>query len=99
MSTRKTGRSTATAATLEDDEGQPIVRTGVTDATGQFSIFALVPDAYALGYNGTIELTGHNFVWTAEVTAPTPPTVTVSEGEEVTGVVYAITSAQCVSTT
>jgi hypothetical protein len=90
---------TATAVTLEDDEGQPIVRTGVTDGTGQFSILALVPDSYELGYTGTIELTDHNFVWTANVTTPSPATVSVSGGEEVTGVVYTITNAQCVSTT
>lgn len=83
---------TATAAT-PGDEGETVVRTGITGAEGDFQIHALAPDDYDLGYASEIEFEGAAFLWTASVE---PSEVTVSEGEAVSGVTYTITGASCI---
>jgi hypothetical protein len=83
---------TATAAT-PGDEGETIVRTGTTGADGSFQIHALAPDQYDLGYASEIELEGAGLLWTATVD---PNSVTVGEGESVSGVTYTITAASCI---
>jgi len=85
---------TATAATLLDDEGAAVVRSGVVDATaGTFSIGFVVPDSYAMGWT-EVELGDFKLVWTAEVT---PASVVVEEDADVTGVAYTLTGASCVA--
>ncbi|TVP59264.1 MAG: DUF4382 domain-containing protein [Gemmatimonadales bacterium] len=84
---------TAFAVNLTDDEGSPIVRTGVTDADGNFRIYALAPDDYELSYLGQLQFESDDLVWDAEVE---PFSVTVPEGTEVTDVAYTITGASCV---
>jgi hypothetical protein len=83
---------TATAGSLVDDEGDPVIRTGFTDAEGAFQMLGLVPDTYTLGYMGAVEYEGATLEWTATVQ---PGTADVGEGDEVSGVVYTITGAAC----
>lgn len=82
----------ATAWTLEDDEGDPVVRTGFTTADGTFRILGLVPDGYTLGYVGELEFEGASLHWAATVD---PAEVEVGEGEEVADVVFTVTGASC----
>jgi len=82
----------ATAVTLVDDLMSPIVRAGVTEAGGGFSIDFLQADDYDLGYQGQLDFVGASLVFTADVI---PMQVPVSD-DLVDGVEYTITEAQCV---
>ena len=82
----------AIAQNRTDDEGDPIVRTGVTAADGSFQILGLAPDDYDLGYIDEVEFTGAALEWTAEVE---PTWVEVGEGDQVEGVAFTITAASC----
>ncbi len=82
----------AVAATLTDDEGAPIVRTGFTAEDGTFQILGLAPDQYVLSYIDELELEDAALQWSAGVA---PGQVTVGEGDEVDGVAYTITGASC----
>jgi hypothetical protein len=82
----------ATAATQTDDEGDAIVRTGVTQESGAFTIGALSPDGYDLGYAEEITYGEVKLVWTATVV---PGSTSVGVGEVVDGVVYTISGAVC----
>ena len=83
----------AIATTLVDDQGSPVMRTGVTAADGSFTIHALGPDDYDLGYMGNIQFESDDLVWTAQAN---PALVTVGQGDQVTGIEYTITGASCV---
>ena len=81
----------ATAVTLVDDAGLPLVRTGTTSSDGVFTLGPLAPDAYLLGYFGALELEGADLEFTASVT---PAQALIGE-VGVADVVYEITSAVC----
>lgn len=82
---------TATANTLQDDEMNPIVRTGTTDAAGAFAIDFLQTDTYTLGYQGQLDFEGASLIFAATV----DPTEAVVNQDVVSGVEYTITSATC----
>lgn len=84
---------TATAQALVDDEGNAVVRTGVVDASGDFSIGFLAPDTYTLGF-AEVGLGEVKLVWTATVSLAE---VTVTEGAQIEGVAYTLTGASCVA--
>ena len=84
----------ATAATLEDDAGQPLVRSGTTRSDGSFSIGPLAPDTYLLGYLGELELEAAELEFTASVT----PAQALIAAAGVADVAYEITSAVCRAT-
>lgn len=81
----------ATAQTLVDGDGNPIVRTGSVQADGSFELTFLAPDAYTLGYQEALEFDEATLSFTAEVDTDE---VTV-EDDAVTGLVYTITAATC----
>lgn len=81
----------ATAATLTDDEGAAVVRTGSVDEDGEFEINFLAPDTYTLGYAGSIEFVDYALVFTATV----DPAEAVVADEDVEGVLYTVTAASC----
>jgi hypothetical protein len=82
---------TASAQTLVDGDGAPIVRTGAVDEAGAFAMAFLSADDYTLGYQGELEFEDATLAFTAEVA---PPEVTVAD-DAVTGVEYTITAAVC----
>lgn len=81
----------ATATTLLDGDGLPLLRTGTTGVDGSFIIGPLAPDSYDLGYLGTLELEGADLNFEASVS---PQQVAVTETDAI-GVVYDVTSATC----
>jgi hypothetical protein len=81
----------ATAQSLNDAQGNDVVRTGTVAANGTFAISPVDPDTYTMGFNETL-LGGSKLVWTGTV-APTQ--VTVTAGADVTGVTYTLASATC----
>ncbi len=81
----------ATAVNLVDDMLDPIVRAGVTQEGGAFSIDFLQADDYDLGLLGQVDFTGGSLVFTADVA---PMQVPVND-DVVEGVVYTLTGAQC----
>jgi len=82
---------TATAQTLVDGQGDPVVRTGRVDADGDFEIHFVAADTYTLGYEGTID----HGQWILEFTATVEPAEVTVADEDVKGVVYTITGATC----
>lgn len=82
----------ATAVTLKDDAMMPIVRAGVTEPGGAFSIDFLQADHYDLGYQTQLDFVGASLVFTASVT-PMPQVLV--DDDLVDGVEYTITDAQC----
>jgi hypothetical protein len=82
---------TATAQTLVDGDGAPIVRTGTVDESGAFAMPFLAADDYTLGYQAELEFEAATLAFTAGVV---PPEVSVAD-EAVTGVAYTITAATC----
>lgn len=81
----------ATAVHLVDDAMDPIVRAGVTQEGGAFSIDFLQADSYDLGYLGQIDFTGGSLMFAASVL----PTQVLVNDDVVEGVVYTLTGAQC----
>ena len=81
----------ATAATLIDDAGAAVVRSGEVDGDGEFEIDFVSPDDYALGFDPTVELEGFDLTFEATVD---PASVTVGD-DDVDGVVYTVTGASC----
>jgi hypothetical protein len=84
---------TATLEGVLDGEGQPIMRTGTTDAGGQFQIGFLHAGSYTLGYVGSLNLTSDELVFSATVQ---PGQVTLAGSDE-DGVTFTIQGAQCQS--
>ena len=82
---------TATAVTLEDGEGNPLVLSGEVEADGDFSIDLVPEDSWNLGYLAT-DLGAFELVWTATIS---PASVTVTGDEDETGVVYTLTGVTC----
>ena len=82
---------TATAATLVDDQGNAVVRTGDVEADGDFEIDFVGADTWTLGFMAT-DLGDFELLWTATVA---PATVTVTGDDDVGGVVYTLTGATC----
>ena len=86
---------TATAATLTDDEGNPLVISGVTRPSGVFHLWVPEADSYQMGFLESLELEDGTLVFSAEVD---PAEATVAEGdEEIDGFVYTITEVTCES--
>lgn len=84
--------ATATAASLTDENGDPVVFTDSPDANGALAFEFLEPDSYTMGFTSPLQLTDtHEMVFEASVS---PANVTVSSGDEVS-VGYEITSATC----
>ena len=83
---------TATAQTLVDDEGDPIVRTGVVAANGAFSIGGVGPDTYTLGFQQSFDYGTHTLTFGAAVV---PSQVTVTEDGSVGVAAYTLSSAVC----
>ena len=81
----------ATLMGILDGEGNPIVRSGAVAEDGSFQISFLAPGAYSLGHVAGLTLGDFVLSFTAGVE---PDEVTLG-GEDVTGVVYTIQSAQC----
>jgi hypothetical protein len=82
---------TATAQTLVDGQGDPVVRTGSVDEDGEFEIHFVAADTYTLGYEGTIDYGD----WLLEFTATVEPGEVTVADEDVEGVVYTVTGATC----
>jgi Domain of unknown function (DUF4382) len=83
---------TATAQTLVDGDGQPIVRTGVVHADGTFAMGGLEPDVYTLGYEAAFDFGTDVLGFQATVV---PTQVTVTEGGSAGVAAYTITGATC----
>jgi hypothetical protein len=83
---------TATAQTLVDDEGDPIVRTGVVAPNGAFSIGGMEPDTYTLGFQDEFDYGTHILTFNALVV---PAEVTVTEDGSVVVAAFTLTSAVC----
>jgi hypothetical protein len=83
---------TATAQTLVDGDGDPIVRTGVVAQNGAFTIGGMAPDTYTLGFQQEFEYGTHVLTFAATVV---PDQVTVTEDGSVGVAAYALTSAVC----
>jgi hypothetical protein len=81
----------ATAQTLVDGDGLPILRAAAVAADGSFEFAFLDADDYALGFQDRLEFEGATLEFAAEVD---PETVAIAE-EGVGGVTYTITSATC----
>lgn len=81
----------ATAQSLTDDEGDPIVTTTEVNEDGEFALGFLEPDDYDLGYADPVNFNGAELHFEAEVD---PATVSVSSGGE-EEVEYTIVSATC----
>jgi hypothetical protein len=88
----------ATATTLEDDQQQPIVRTGTTVGEGDrpwstvdFSIGALAPDIYDLGQG---ELEVDLSILTFQ-TAIVPSQADLTQNDLVDGIAYTVTGWTC----
>ena len=82
----------ATAATLLDSDGNSVTRTGSTEDDGTFNIGFLERDDYDLGYDPEIEFADFKLLFSADVE---PASVSVVDGETVSGVAYTITGATC----
>lgn len=91
---------TATASTLVDEEGEPLLFTGSTEAGDDgyaFGIAAMRGDAYTLGYAAETVFDDEMLEWTATVE---PTSVTVgAEGAGPTGVAYTVTGVTCTEVT
>ena len=83
----------ATALTLVDEDGAPVVFSGVTKSQGTFKVKVLEADGYAMGFVEEIEFEGAKLVFVATAD---PPEVTVDEGMPPPEVAYEITLATCV---
>jgi hypothetical protein len=90
----------ATAATLTDDEGEPLLFTGTTASNGEDFTFAIGvggADDYTLGYATQTVFDSEQLEWTATVA---PEGVTLAEqGDEATGVAFTVTAATCTEVT
>ena len=87
---------TATAATLEDANQSAVVRAGLTDAGGAFTIGNVAPDSYALGAMDVTVGDQQTGSWKLSFTTTVLPTsATVTQGQNVTGVAYTVTNATC----
>ncbi len=84
----------ATATTLTDDEGQPLVFSGETNEDGTFEMKVLDPDTYDLSFLDVLDVGGSSELSFAA--SVEPASATLEEGdEEIGGFVYTITSATC----
>ncbi len=81
----------AVAQTLTDGDGQPVVRTGAVNESGDFAIPFLSADTYSLDYQAQLDFEGASLVFGADVS---PAQSAVADGP-VTGIAYTITSATC----
>jgi hypothetical protein len=81
----------ATAQTLNDAQGNDVVRTGTVAANGTFAISPVDPDTYTMSFSETL-LGDWKLVWTG---AAVPAQVTVAAGSDATGVIYTLTGATC----
>ena len=82
---------TATLNGLLDGDGNPIVRSGTTEAGGQFQIAFLPAASYTMGYVGSLDLTTDELVFSATVQ---PSQVDLAVNDE-DGVTFTIQSAAC----
>lgn len=80
----------ATAQTIVDDLGEPVVATTAVAADGTFTFGFLHPDEHDLGFVADIDFDGATLTFEAD--APGLVTVTSGGGSDVT---YTITSATC----
>jgi hypothetical protein len=83
---------TATAQTLVDDEGDPILRTGVVAPNGAFTIGGMEPDTYTLGFQAQFDYGTHVLIFGSTVV---PSQITVTEDGSVGVAAYTLTSAVC----
>ena len=82
---------TAEMEGVTDDEGNPLVRTGSTDAGGRFEVPFLAPGTYELG-NSVVEFETHRLVFSARAV---PGLVSLAENQVVEGVTYQVASMAC----
>lgn len=90
---------TATAATLVDDEGAPLLFMGATapGASGfTFKINVSGPDTYALGYAAETVFDTEQLVWTATVS---PESVPVGDDGVAGEAAYTVTAVSCTEVT
>lgn len=86
-------QATATAQTLEDDSGNPVVYTDHPDSEGNLDFDFLDPDTYDLGFTDPLAVSDtYQLNFTGSVS---PTTVDVTSGDQATGVEYTITDAVC----
>ncbi|MGI9625889.1 MAG: DUF4382 domain-containing protein [Longimicrobiales bacterium] len=83
---------TATAASMTDDDGNPVLRTGTVQPDGTFTIGFVQPDDYSMSAVTALGLGAFSLNFEATVV---PAEVTVAQGSTVAGVAYSITSATC----
>lgn len=83
---------TATSLTLVDGEGEPIVRSGATDASGAFTVGFVPGGEWSMGWVESLDLTDWTLTFDATVE---PGLVEVEGGSDVEGVLYTITGASC----
>lgn len=83
---------TATANTLTDGEGDPVVVTGAANEAGQAFVTPLEPDTYTLGFVSPVEFDGGSLEFAADVE---PAEVEIGAGEIVTGARWTVTEATC----
>lgn len=81
----------ATAQTVTDDSGNPLVATATVDSDGSFGFPFLQPDEYAMGFVVDVEFDGATLTFGAD----TPANQNVTSGGDITGLTYTITSASC----
>ena len=86
----------ATAATLLDGEGLPIVRSGNVDEEGRFEIEFVEPDAYQMGFQAEVAFSDFKLVFGASAE---PAEVVIAAGESADGVAYTVLSATCEANT
>jgi hypothetical protein len=87
---------TATAATLVDDEGEPLLFAGEVyeeDEGYALEIEVAEADTYGLGYLSETLFGEDRLMWTVEV-APAE-VIVVADGAEVNGVAYTVTGVTC----
>ena len=82
---------TATMSGHTDSDGNPIVRSGTTDATGTFSIPFLDEGEYMIGHS-VADFGTHRLVFAASAT---PLQVMVGADEVVGGVTFNVIGATC----
>jgi len=80
----------ASAQTLTDGEGVPVIRTGTVEDDGEFKINFLEPDTYTLGHEAIVF--GD---WALEFTTTVVPAEVPVADEDVEGILYTITGASC----
>jgi hypothetical protein len=85
---------TATAGTLVDDDGNPVLRTGEVDDDGSFEIDYLPPETWTLGWLNPVALDGANLVFQGTV-EPVTVVVTQESDDDVEDVRYVITGSVC----